>query len=330
MSYLRFDPESIFSGYSQFIDPNGAKKDLSSTFSNLNAYILTDIDIPIEVYRKLGAEPIDHSDLTPKIIRNGVFYVAYLCDSDALPALQAINKYGGRFIPGLSFAKTPYRYVDKLAYLALKKTCAKERLISHFDLQIHENICEALSITKYLQGDYVEIGVYKGGSALTALNYLDLQNNSEIKKTAWLFDTFDGFNYPEAESSADSLWYGTHKLYGIDKTINYIATSVLEEIESEFNIIPMNICSDLLPASVKQISVANIDVDLYDATLAALSKVDPLIVQGGIIIAEDPCSTPGLYGSFLALEEFMASECGKSYVKIHKGSQYFLLKVNGN
>jgi hypothetical protein len=46
-------------------------------------------------------------------------------------------------------------------------------------LTVHENICEALEITKDVEGDYVEVGVYKGGSALTALNYLHQINSKK-------------------------------------------------------------------------------------------------------------------------------------------------------
>ena len=50
------------------------------------------------------------------------------------------------------------------------------------------------------------------------------------------------------------------------------------------------------------------------------------IVSGGIIICEDPPSTPALYGALLAMEKFLNTEEGKNYVKIFKGSQYFLLR----
>ena len=46
-------------------------------------------------------------------------------------------------------------------------------------LTTHENICEALEITKDMEGDYVEVGVYKGGTALTALNYLHKINSKK-------------------------------------------------------------------------------------------------------------------------------------------------------
>ena len=66
-----------------------------------------------------------------------------------------------------------------------------------------------------------------------------------------------------------------------------------------------------MPADITKIALANIDVDMYDATLAGLRKVAPLIEPRGIIICEDPASTPGLYGAFVAMEEFLASEVGK-------------------
>ena len=73
--------------------------------------------------------------------------------------------------------------------------------------------------------------------------------------------------------------------------------------------------------------MANIDVDMYEPTLAALHQVHPHMVTGGIIICEDPASTPSLYGALLAMQEFLDSPAGKCYTKIFKGAQYFLIKM---
>jgi hypothetical protein len=74
--------------------------------------------------------------------------------------------------------------------------------------------------------------------------------------------------------------------------------------------------------------VANIDVDLYEATKVALERVAPLVVLGGIIICEDPASTPGLYGAYVAMHDFLeGNEDGRKFLPVFKGGQYFLIKV---
>ena len=83
-----------------------------------------------------------------------------------------------------------------------------------------------------------------------------------------------------------------------------------------------------LPSILNKIAVANIDVDLYEATAAALIKVAPLVVKGGIIICEDPTSTPGLYGACVAMHNFLQSNAeGRKFLPVFKGGQYFLIKM---
>jgi hypothetical protein len=217
-----------------------------------------------------------------------------------------------------------------MALNAMQKTWAKRKRVSHLTTEVHENICEALWITRNIAGDYLEIGVYLGGSALTAVNFLEeleISNTTTHERKAWLLDTYDGFNYEEADQSSDAIWAGTHGLFGKEKTIEHIKET-LSDTRIPCQLVASNICTDSIPSEIESIAVANIDVDMYEPTLTSLFKVTDVIPPGGIIICEDPASTPGLYGAFLAMEEFLMSEKGAEYLKIFKGGQYFLIKTS--
>lgn len=232
-------------------------------------------------------------------------------------------------MPHWDVSKTSYRFVNRLALNAIVKTYGQAKRISHFNLLVHENICEAIYMTRHLNGDYIEIGVYKGGSALTAVNFIDelaLVEPGLAARKVWLLDTFDGFNYEAAKNSPDAIWCGTHGLFGVEGTIAFIRET-LSATSTPVEILENNIVSDEFPAGIRKISVANIDVDLYEPTIRALQKIAPLMELGGIIICEDPASTPGLYGALLAMEEFLESPQGVDYMKIFKGGQYLLLKL---
>jgi hypothetical protein len=330
-TFDRFLGDPLFANLTLFEPLTQSSKSVGpEAFPDKKRYIVSDQPVPIEQVERIGPVLSDVSSLSPSEISEGVFYVAFQCDSDALPVLRVIKQHGGTFVPHMNFTKTDYRFVNRLAHNAMAKTWEKGHSVSHLHTGIHENICEALDLTAHLEGDYVEIGVFRGGSALTALNYLDeltARSPNFTRKKAWLLDTYEGFNYEEAGRSSDALWSGTHGLYGKDETMGYIRDTVMKDVLSEFELVASNVCADSLPAGIKQIAVANIDVDMYEATLAALHRVAPLVVHGGIIIAEDPTSTPGLYGALLALDEFMASPAGASFYKIFKGSQYFLIKM---
>ena len=318
----RFKKNELFNNFDhreQHVNPNN--------FYDKVIYLLSDQKIDVKELK--NAKRIESTEqLTDEEVSNGVFYICYLCDDDALPEVDRIQSCKGIYVPHLSFSKNDYRFIDKLALSSLKKTLFQYDRISHFNFNIHENICEALNITRNLEGDYVEIGVFKGGSALTALNYLDEQyknNTLKIKRKAWLIDTFDGFNYEEAKDSSDIIWHGTHSFESPDYIIKYIQET-LKDINTPYELIKSNICSDNLNNQITKIAVANLDVDMFEPTLDGLHKLSSKIVSGGIIICEDPPSTPALYGALLAMEKFLNTEEGKNYVKIFKGSQYFLLR----
>jgi hypothetical protein len=290
--------------------------------NNLKKYIITTDDkLTLNNFTKLNS--ID--DINIEDITNNLFFLFFESDDEYLYPIEKIYKYNGKLIIYPDGRKYNYVHSSKNCKLTLEKTLKRINDISHYDEIIHGNICQALEQTKNLDGAYVEIGVYKGGSALTALNYM---NNSNIFRKSYFLDTYDGFNYAEADTSCDFFWNKSHKLWGPDETIDKISNMLKDECpNSDFKLIKSNICSDNLPSEIDKIVVANIDVDMLEATVAAFEKVADKIVDGGIIIAEDPTSTPGLIGAFYAMEKFLLTDVGKKFMKLHLIGQYFLIKI---
>ncbi len=294
--------------------------------TKLRQYILTDQNINLKDFpNAVLIRDVKSLDLSQ--IRESIFYIYFQCDSDARDSLKIINDNGGKFIPHLGFENTSYRFINSLALKALKRTWEKRKRLSHLNIIVHENVCEAIEITKQIEGDYVEIGVFKGSSASTALNYIDVcqEINSIKPRKVWLLDTFDGFNYLDSDTSADVIWKGTHKLFGVEDTKSFLRET-FNHVKTNYELVESNICEKDLPLNLHKIAVANIDVDLYEPTLAALKKVAPLIQPGGIIISEDPACTPALYGAYLALNEFLETSLGKEFISVFKTGQYFLIR----
>jgi hypothetical protein len=327
MNDFRFPSNVLFDEARLKLEDNDCSP---NNFPNKKTYILTDRLEVGDLVKELGPLISNLDGISDKEISNSVFYIYFDHDMDALPFLKRIKNNKGIFIPPILTGKIEYIYANRYALEALNITYSKSHLITHFSLVIHSNICEALDITKNLEGDYVEIGVMLGGSAMTALNYIDILREHGLinKRRGFLFDTFNGFDYPEAQTSSDQIWKNTHKLYGVEETIKHVSKT-LDYVKTDIVLCENNICVDPLSDDIKSIVVANIDVDMYEPTIAALNKVTDLVVPGGIIICEDAASTPGLYGAYLAMEEFLESEKGKDYIKVFKGSQYFLIKNKG-
>ena len=289
-----------------------------------NRYLITNTDLELDNFVKISSV----YDIDVEMINKSLFFLHFDSDDEYINELDRIIENNGKFLIQTNYCKYNYVHSNKKCNLALTDTMKCIDEISHYDVMIHQNICQALEQTKHLEGSYVEIGVYKGGSALTALNYM---KHSSIKRPTYLFDTFDGFDYDEANDSSETHWEKNndhHKLFGINETMNYIHTLLSRECpEQNFNLIKSNICSDELPSEIDKIAVANIDVDIYDATRDAISKVSEKMVKGGIIICEDPPSTPGLIGAYYAMEKFLTTPSGQKFMKLHLSGQYFLIKM---
>ena len=190
------------------------------------------------------------------------------------------------------------------------------------ELGLQQNIIQVLSMTKDLDGDYVEVGVLAGSSLLTTLNYLRRSNSNRM---SYGLDTFEGFNYEKASNSSVSYWENTHKLGNYNKVMEKISL-VLDSTHQKYKLFKCDICKDQLPVEISKISVGYIDVDMFEPTKDALDKISPKIVKNGVIICEDPTSTPGLIESYIALKMFLETKEGSQYSIITLSNVYVLIK----
>jgi|GEM_PF-4079640 Macrocin-O-methyltransferase (TylF). len=288
-----------------------------------HVFILTDQPhrVVLEFANECDGGLTSFEDLTDRQIANSAFYVHFSLHEKALPFLRRIVACGGIFAPPPHFAKVPFVAVSANAIHSIENAA---RLLGHAPfggMEIHSQICQAVELTQHLPGDFLEVGVFSGSSALTALSHMDRLG---ISRRCWLMDTFGGFNYETSRTSSDAIWGGTHLVEGLQERIQ----GLMSHTGQKFELVPGDICTDPLPAAIEKLALANIDVDMYDAELAALNKVAPLMVHRGVIIVEDATALPGLYGAYLALDEFMNSPIGRKFMAIRTTTQYFLVRVD--
>jgi len=290
-----------------------------------NLYALTNVDEfnDPEVVPHCKAVLRDLDGLTDQEISQSVFYVFFRHDEECVTPLRRIIRCGGLFVPPKLAAKAPYWQTTGGISVSLRETSAIIGEL-HAGNAVHENICQAIEMTRHLEGDYVEIGVFTGSSACTALRFM---HHRGIDRKCWFLDTYEGFAYDSAGSSADIMWHGTH-LTSIPVAEHMQNLDIkLSMAGSNYRMVKNNIHDDPFPEEIKKIAVANLDVDMYEAILVGLHKIAPLIVLHGIIICEDATSTPALYGAYVAMEDFLLSDMGKKFIKIFVHGQYFLIKV---
>jgi hypothetical protein len=184
------------------------------------------------------------------------------------------------------------------------------------------NLTQALYRTRRLSGSVVEVGCFRGSSGSVMLDYS--ANKNLPAKHFWFFDVFDGFDYQEALASSDLIWANSHATEGEAFTRQRLECKAGA---NQVTVRTLNIISDELPDDLGPIAVANIDVDLYEAVFAGLTRIAPLIQIGGIMICEDAGHTPALIGAALALEQFLDSDLGAGFTPVHMTSgQTFLIR----
>ncbi|MEW5802906.1 MAG: TylF/MycF/NovP-related O-methyltransferase [bacterium] len=325
----------IKSKYFNLFPPKFSCNSVKKTFENLKKKApQKDIVILGDGYINLAPLPwlncrntaIDYLDGFD--FKNTIFI--YACDSDeiGLPFIQHIVLKGGSFFPVSVITPSLYININDKARTVLEKEYIDQvnEGFAKWDTGPYDfiNLIQAIDITSSLGGDYVEIGCFRGSSSRVALRYM---KENQFRRNCYFLDVFDGFNYEAAKKSSDAVWAGSHKTEGPAKVRERLEKYQDCNHGPSVFVIKNNIIEEQLPSAIRQIALANIDVDIYDAVKEALDKVSPRVIAGGIIIAEDAGHTPYLIGARLALKEFLESEQGQYFTPVYMQSgQTFLIK----
>lgn len=278
-------------------------------------FYLTDTAIPLH---EPDVARLDSAREAADVAGPKVFVCAFFSDERLARALAEVKALPGAvYLTPLVFWPTSrYFHRNDTAYEVL---CAEAALPQpKFALEDFENLIQALEATRALDGDYVEIGVFQGRSAHCVLQYL---RRAGLRRRAWLLDIYEGFTYEAAGKSSDAFWAGTH---------TETSEAGVREWMAEFpdaHVVKANVITDPLPAGIARVAVANIDVDLYEAVVAAIERLVPRMVPGGILILEDQGHTPPLAGAWLAVKEFLDSPAARDFTPVHLASgQLFLIR----
>ena len=268
-------------------------------------------------------------DLDDETVKNSCFYVYFSREERVIKPLRRVVKCGGLFAPPPYLPKSPFHDISSNFVETYNEAGTRLGREPFGHMEIHAQLCQAVELTEKLEGDFVECGVFTGSSGLMAQLHM---RNRGIKRRCWLLDTYSGFNYEAARESSDFIWGDTHAFISNGKVMDttdatgYIK-SLMANTGQEVHVVENNICTDELPAEIKSIAIANIDVDVYEAVLTALRKVGERMVLRGIMVVEDPASGPGCYGAYLALMDFLDTDLGKKFISMRTTMQYFVVRV---
>lgn len=148
---------------------------------------------------------------------------------------------------------------------------------------------------EHINGDFAELGVYKGNTASVLANLARKSN-----RTLYLLDTFEGFSNLDLglNDECNELHFTDTS---IDSVRNFVGSSNVTFIKGRF---PETV--ELLPDDNK-FALVHIDCDLYAPILAGLEYFYPKMIRGGFIIIHDYSS---LYwrGAEKAVDEFFSDK----------------------
>ena len=157
-------------------------------------------------------------------------------------------------------------------------------------------LIKALELVKVLpEGDYAEVGVYKGDSAEKIC----------LHKSAWLhlylFDTFSG--HPHNCEFDDSKEHPVGRYSDVD----YQQVRNRLSFASNVHFVRGDVCQTLAAVEHRRFRFVNLDCDLYAPYKTCMEFFLPRMVAGGLIRFDD-YDIGGCEGATKALNDFIGAE----------------------
>jgi O-methyltransferase len=164
-----------------------------------------------------------------------------------------------------------------------------------------------------IEGDFVECGVWRGGSMMVAASTLSMLGNTN--RNLYLFDTYEGLPRPEENQDVD-IW-GNRAIDGwlprsVGEEKSHWAEAGVEEVRANLlttgyplgrtHFIKGMVERTIPETAPRRIALLRLDTDWYASTKHELEHLYPRLCRHGVLIIDD-------YGHFKgakkAVDEFM-------------------------
>jgi len=145
----------------------------------------------------------------------------------------------------------------------------------HWNLQ---TVLWAVRQTRHLEGELMELGVFKGHTTLFCAEYIEF---GDWPKTWFLYDTFDGIPDDQVDASfrkSNSIYKGTFSFEEVRDRFAHIAN--IKVIKGRVPEVLADTCPD-------KIAFLHMDLNNATAEIQALEAVFDKITPGGIIVFDD-------------------------------------------
>ncbi len=167
-----------------------------------------------------------------------------------------------------------------------------------------------------IAGDFVECGVWRGGSTMAAA--LTLKRCGDTSRDLYLFDTYEGMSAPTSED----VMFDGQKASDILSEVkpaegfgNYWCVAGLEDVtrnlhstgypKDKLHFVKGKVEDTVPKQAPEKIAILRLDTDWYESTAHELNHLYPRLVEGGVLIIDD-------YGHWLgarkAVDDYFAAQ----------------------
>lgn len=162
--------------------------------------------------------------------------------------------------------------------------------------------------TERISGDVVECGVFNGGTAAVLAHFA---THSRLRRTVWLFDSFEGMPQTTEEDGEAAQAY-TGEVVGNVKNVLQVLKMVDADL-ARVRIVEGWFHDTFATVNIERIALLNIDADWYESVKLCLETFYDKVVVGGYILIDD-------YGHWAgcqrAVDQFFATR--QVPCKLHK------------
>lgn len=168
------------------------------------------------------------------------------------------------------------------------------RAVERYTLTGIERISALIRSVRYIvgndiPGDFVECGVWKGGSVMAmALTLLELQHQ---ERGLFLFDTFSGMTDPGDEDvdylgrRAETIFEDVRHAVSQEEVEAAVFSTGYEPAKIHF--VPGAVEETIPAQAPEKIALLRLDTDWYQSTRHELVHLFPRLAPGGVIIVDD-------------------------------------------
>lgn len=192
---------------------------------------------------------------------------------------------------------------ERLPVEATEADKAAIRALRPYTMTSSERLWSLLNAVRYvidedLPGDFVECGVWRGGSVMAMAG--ELGRLGVTDRRIWLYDTFAGMTDPTAEDVEAVSGVSAATMLGetpVGDGNNVWCVAGRADVEAnvrstgypfdQFTFVEGDVAQTLHSSAPEQVSLLRLDTDWYESTKVGLEVLYPRLVVGGVCILDD-------------------------------------------